>query len=42
MQETSEQTGKLANPGRRLTAEEPRYSTSFGEFSLRIFTSPSG
>ncbi|XP_073898069.1 coiled-coil domain-containing protein 158 isoform X4 [Castor canadensis] len=23
MQETSEQTGKLANPGRRLTAEEP-------------------
>jgi hypothetical protein len=26
MPKTAEQTGKFANPGRRFTAEEPRYS----------------
>ena len=29
MQEASEQTGKLADSGRRFTDEEPRYSVHF-------------
>lgn len=34
MQEASEQTGKLANSGRRFTDEEPRYRLHFGEIFL--------
>nr|XP_035953728.1 coiled-coil domain-containing protein 158 isoform X6 [Halichoerus grypus] len=34
MQEASEQTGKLANSGRRFTDEEPRYCVHFREIFL--------
>lgn len=34
MQKASEQTGKLANSGRRFTDEEPRYSLHFDEIFL--------
>lgn len=34
MPEASEQTGKLANSGRRFTDEEPRYSKHFRDLLL--------
>lgn len=34
MQEASEQTGKLADSGRRFTDKEPRYNVHFGMIFL--------